>query len=151
MSRVLEIASAACLGVLAGAMLLIAVSVVPFWQSLEPPEFLSWFARYSSLIGGLMVPLGAIATLTTVVAALSAWRTTASGARWFLVASALVVGVALVYPLYFSSANEAFVQGTLVPAEVPQELLRWRAWHWARTVAGLGAFLAALVGLSRRH
>src|SRR5918992_3224736 len=38
-------------GLLTGAMLLIGVSIVGFWKSLTPSEFVSWFASYSSRLG----------------------------------------------------------------------------------------------------
>src|SRR5882724_8207910 len=61
--RAASIVSAFLLGLLAGAMLLIAFAVAPFWQSLPPAEFRAWFAANAFRIGRLMIPLGAGAAL----------------------------------------------------------------------------------------
>jgi hypothetical protein len=47
-------------GLLTGAMLLIGISIVGFWKSLTPSDFVSWFASHSSRLGVIMIPLGAI-------------------------------------------------------------------------------------------
>jgi hypothetical protein len=48
-------------------MFVIGVSFVGYWQSLEPSAFLNWFAANADRIGGLMLPLGAAATLARSV------------------------------------------------------------------------------------
>ena len=40
------------LGLFAGAMLLIGYAFVGYWQSLDPREFLNWFAAHSHRISG---------------------------------------------------------------------------------------------------
>src|SRR5207244_2241495 len=65
--RPASIASAFLLGLLAGAMLLIALAVAPFWQSLPPAEFRAWFAANAFRVGRLMIPLGAAAAITLAV------------------------------------------------------------------------------------
>src|SRR5437870_1934362 len=52
--RAASLASAFLLGLLAGSMLLIALAVAPFWQSLPPAEFRAWFAAHAFRIGRLM-------------------------------------------------------------------------------------------------
>src|SRR5207247_10844602 len=68
--RAVSIASAFLLGLLAGAMLLIALAVAPFWQSLPPAEFRAWFVPNAFRIGRLMIPVGAAAAPAAVAAAL---------------------------------------------------------------------------------
>ena len=130
--------AAALLGLLAGAMLLIAVALVPWWQSLEPTEFARWFREHSPAIGRLMLPLGAGgAALACTAAGLTRRRD-----LW--VAAALAVFTVATYPLYFAAANAAIAGGNLESSQIAAELARWRTWHWLRTVAGLSAFLIAL-------
>jgi len=148
MASVFTCLAAATLGLLAGAMLLIAVAIVPFWTSLEPTEFARWFRDHSPLLGRIMIPLGASATVSAVVAALLVRAVSAPAFRWLAVAAALAIAVAAVYPFYFGSANAALAGGDLAPGEIAAELQRWRSWHWFRTVAGALAFLAALRGLA---
>jgi hypothetical protein len=132
------------LGLLAGAMLLIAAAIVPFWSSLEPSEFARWFRDHSPLLARIMLPLGAGATLLSLLTAALVRPRSSLAFRWWALVAALAVAVAAVYPLYFVAANAALAGGSLSPDEVALELQRWRTWHWVRTVAGTLAFLAAL-------
>jgi len=136
---------ATCLvGLLTGAMLVIAVSLAPYWASLEPRAISASFAATAPWIGRLMVPLGAGATLSTLVAA----SVVVVGQRgewlWLAAAAVLMVFVAAIYPLYYTAANAALASGAGTPAEIGAELARWRLWHWVRLAAGLLAFLALL-------
>jgi hypothetical protein len=141
----LALVAALALGLLAGAMLLIAVALVPYWTSLEPAEFARWFRDHASLIGRLMIPLGVAAAALT---ALAAWLARpAPASRWLLLAAGLATVVGALYPVYFSAANASIASGALAPDEVAAELRRWRTWHAVRTAAGLAAFLAALRAL----
>src|SRR5207249_11722766 len=104
--RAVSIASAFLLGLLAGAMLLIALAVTPFWQSLPPAEFRVWFAANAFRIGRLMIPLGAAAAIAALAAALAARRLPAR--RSHLRAAACAVGVAIVTLAVNEPANERF-------------------------------------------
>src|SRR5207245_10618722 len=104
--RPASIASAFLLGLLAGAMLLIALAVAPFWQSLPPAEFRAWFAANAFRIGRLMIPLGAPAALAAVAAALAARRPPAR--RSHLRAAACPLGVAAIPLGVNEPANQAF-------------------------------------------
>jgi hypothetical protein len=148
MAQLLALLAALFLGLLAGAMFLIATAIVPYWRSLEAAEFTAWFRKYSPLVGRVMLPLGASATLFAIIAAFAARSGDGAGFLWLTTAAGLAVIVAAVYPVYFTSANAALAGGDLQSSEVAVELGRWRAWHWLRTSAGLLAFLAALCGLA---
>jgi type III secretory pathway component EscV len=140
--------AAATLALLAGAMLLIAVAIAPFWAALEPAEFTRVFRESASLIGQFMLPLGASSTVLVIVAAVLARMASSPSFPWFTLAAALAVAVAGIYPLYFTSANASLAGGSLDASQVAAELGRWRGWHWARTGAGVVGFLAALRGLA---
>ncbi len=145
--RATSIASAFLLGLLAGAMLLIALAVVPFWQSLPPAEFRAWFAANSSRIGRLMIPLGAGAALAALAAALAARGLPTR--RSHLRAAACALGVAVITLAVNEPANERFAApGALGDAETRALLTRWVAWHWVRIALGVGGFLAALRALT---
>jgi hypothetical protein len=139
-----SIASAFLLGLLAGAMLLIALAVAPFWQSLPPAEFRAWFAANAFRIGRLMIPLGAAAALAAVAAALAARGLPAR--RSHLRAAACALGVAAITLAVNEPANERFA--ALGDAETRTLLARWVAWHWVRVALGVGGFLAALRALT---
>jgi hypothetical protein len=135
------------LGLLAGGMLVIGVSLVSFWKSLSPSEFQAWFASYSHLVGRLMIPLGVGGTAITVATVVASWRGSATGRRWLLVAAVSVTGVMVTYPLFFAATNETFARGGLSDAAARSLLDRWAIWHWIRTGLGALGFVAALRAL----
>ena len=144
--RPASIASAFLLGLLAGAMLLIALAVAPFWQSLPPAEFRAWFAANAFRIGRLMIPLGAAAALAAVAAALARGL---PARRSHLRAAACALGVAAITLAVNEPANQRFAApGALGDAETRALLARWVAWHWVRVALGVGGFLAALRALT---
>ncbi len=73
-AQLLAVGSVVLTGLFTGAMLLVGVALVTFWQSLEPQAFLDWFAAHSHRVGRLMVPLGGAAVLATWAAAAVLWR-----------------------------------------------------------------------------
>jgi hypothetical protein len=149
-SSTLLILTSLVLGLLAGGMLVIGVSLVGFWKSLAPRDFQVWFASHSHLIGRLMIPLGAGAVAVTVTTVISCWRGPATCRRWLVIAAFSVVGVMVTYPLFFAATNQALERGGLSDAAVGTLLDRWVTWHWLRTALGTFAFFAALRALHER-
>jgi len=49
-AQLFALLATAALGLLAGAMLLIAVALTPFWAALEPLAFARWFQDHSLLL-----------------------------------------------------------------------------------------------------
>ena len=147
--RVLEITTTFCLGLLAGAMLLIGGAIVPYWFSLDPPAFAAWFTRNSSFLAAVMVPLGGTTVLLSLATALSSWRSRSPARSYFATAAALAGVVALIYLVEHVSLNADIGSGSLSPAELVSARESWRAWHWARVGAGVLGFLAGLVGLAQ--
>jgi hypothetical protein len=147
MARPLAYASALLLGLLSGAMLLIAVSFVPFWRGLAPAEFRSWFSVNSPAIAALMFPLGT----SSAIASITAWMFAAAKAarRWHLYAMLCALGVVLVTLVINEPANRLFAEpGALNDDETSALLTRWIAWHWVRLLLGMGAFYAAVSALA---
>src|SRR5437899_1868563 len=140
--RAASIASTFLLGLLAGAMLLVALAVAPFWQSLPPAEFRAWFAANAFRIGRLMIPLGAGAALAALAAALAARGLPTQ--RSHLRAAACALGVAAITLAVNEPANQRFAApGALGDAETRTLLARWVAWHWGRAPLGAGRLPAA--------
>jgi len=137
------------LGLLGGGMLVIGVSFVSFWKSLSPSDFQAWFASYSHLIGGLMIPLGVGGVVVTVAAVVACWRGPATCRQWLLIAALSVVGVMLTYPIFFAATNAASERGGLSDSAARSLLDRWSMWHWIRTGLGIVGFMAALRALQR--
>jgi NADH:ubiquinone oxidoreductase subunit H len=134
-------------GLLTGGMLLIGISIVGFWKSLTPSDFVSWFAAHSSRLGTIMIPLGAITVLVSLAAAVVAWRSHAKQRRWAVIAALCALCVMVSYPIFFAGANASFMAGGLSDSAVRALLDKWAIWHWARTFLGLAGFVAAVLAL----
>jgi len=133
------------LGLLAGAMLLIAVGVAPFWQAVPPLAFRGWFALHAWRIGRLMRPLGAGAALVAGIAWMGAWRSTDGRRVWRGMAALAAVGVALITLLVNEPANQLFARpGALTDDATAALLVSWMRWHWVRVGLGMLGFYAAL-------
>ena len=143
----LAMLSCLVLGLLAGGMLVIGVSFVSFWQSLEPAAFQAWFASYSHLVGRLMIPLGAGSVAATAATLVTCWSGPAARRRWLLIAALSALGVMATYPIFFAGTNAALLRGGLSDPTVRSLLERWAAWHWLRTGLGIAGFFAALRAL----
>lgn len=142
--------AAGALGLAAGALLAQAAVLVPWWRSLEPVAFLDWYAAHSGLLFRFFAPLEIVAALLAIAAAaLERWPL--RGESGFQLAAALLaVAVLGAFPLYFAEVNASFTSGSTPHDAVADELTRWAAWHWARTVLEGAAFGAALLRMRER-
>jgi len=129
------------LGLMAGALLAEGAILVRFWRSMQPEAFLGWYKEHAALLQKFFGPLEVAAAVLTIVAA------TLSRSSLLIVSALLAVAVLAVFPLYFQRANTSFAKGTIAATRVAEELRRWAAWHWSRTVMAVAAFLAAVVAV----
>ena len=147
LARVLQDAALLLLGLFAGAMLVIGVSFVGYWQSLEPSTFLNWFATNADRIGGLMLPLGAAATLAALGSAAVTWSSGGRTRRWSAASAVLAVSILVVYFVVHAPRNAAFTSGRMPPERVAGELAVWARWHWVRVLLGVAAFWTQLAAI----
>ena len=136
-------AAAGLLGLLGGALLLLALGFAPYWQSLDPAEFSRLFGANAPIIGAAMMPLGfSAAGLTWLSTVLAVWKKLPSRI-WLVAASICALCMIMVFPLYFAGANAALIAGEMSGAEITAELTRWEKMHWLRTIAAIvGCFCA---------
>jgi Domain of unknown function (DUF1772) len=134
-------------GLLTGAMLLIGISIVGFWKSLTPSDFVSWFASHSSRLGVIMIPLGTITLLLSLATVAVSWRSRSRQRQWGMIAALCALFIMVSYPIFFAGANASFIGGDLPDAAVRVLLDKWAVWHWGRTLLGLIGFVAATLAL----
>ena len=144
---VLRSLSVAAWGLFVGAMLTEAFVLVPYWRSLPPNEFFTWYAANDRRLLGFIGPLTVVATLVVVAAALASLWTRHPGRWWALLAAVLTVVVVLMFPLYFAKANANFAAAKINPADLPTRLARWATWHGVRTGLSFAALAATLMSL----
>jgi Anthrone oxygenase len=135
MERKASAASALTTGVLAGAMILIRLVLVPSWRRGATSEFKPWFIENSPRLRNVMVPLGTVAAATTTANALITHRGRAD------LAAAAAVGVGLVTMTVNEPLNARFAGPDPID---PADLDRWVRWHDVRVVLGLIAAWASV-------
>jgi hypothetical protein len=131
--------SAALIALFTGAMLVIRVVFVPFWQRLSPDAFRRWFRDNSGRIGAVMFPLGTAATLSATAAAVVSRDLPRARRQPLWLAAACTIGVTVVTMLVNEPANEQFNGYDLPVDETPALLVRWRRWHNIRVLLGAAA------------
>ena len=151
LTRIVQDLAVVLLGLFAGAMLLIGVAFVGFWQSLPPEAFLAWFATHSYRIGGVMLPLGVAATIAAIASAVITWRTGGRVRVWALTAAVLAVLVIVIYLVVHAPMNAAFAASSVAAENVSRHLGTWATWHWVRVVLGVGAFYTEVLSIRWRR
>ena len=132
------------LGLLAGALLLLAMGLIPYWQELEPSSFVPIFRDNSAHIANFMMPLGFSATgITWLALGLAVCKKTPSK-NWLIAASVCALCMLATFPIYFSGANAALAEGIIPTAELSNALSQWQLIHWIRTIAALLGCICAL-------
>jgi hypothetical protein len=150
LSRPLAVLTAVLNGLLAGAMVLIEILLVPFWRGVPPAEFRDWFTAHSGRIRALMVPLGAGAGVVATASAAAHVAERREGAAASVAAAASTAGVVAITIKVNEPANRRFTSGTLTDAETAELLGQWARWHDVRVGLGLAATVAAALALARR-
>lgn len=146
-ARVVAIITVVALGISAGALITEGEVLVPYWQSLPPSDFLSWYHDNAGLLFNFFGPAEIVAAVLALTSALMFAVKRLQGSSWLIVAAAFAIAVLLAFPLYFKDVNASFAAGTIAVKDVAVELERWATWHWSRTVLALAAFVAAVLGV----
>lgn len=141
--------AALLLGLLGGALLLLALGLVPYWQSLQALEFTQWFGTNVHFIATAMKPLGFSATaIVWLATGLAVWKKLPTR-YWLIAASVCAFCMLATFPIYFSGTNAALASGVLSAQEAADTLLTWQGVHWVRTIAAIiGCFCAIKAGYS---
>lgn len=132
-------------GAFIGAMVLIAVVLVPFWQTLKPQAFLDWFTAYGSTIGSIMIPFGPGVLLLAILAFFldKEYRL-----LWGLTTLFTLANI-LYFPFFFLPTNNSFSEQTIAIQEIDTTLLRWLQFHWQRIAFALAALITSTLAVTK--
>jgi hypothetical protein len=133
MRKVLQAASAATSGSLAGAMLVIRVVLVPAWRQAATTDFKPWFVTNAPRLRSVMLPLGVASVATTTLNALVTRRGRP------IVGAAAAAGVVAITTTVNEPLNARFEGPDPVD---PADLERWSRWHDVRVALGFVSALA---------
>jgi hypothetical protein len=141
------LAAAALLGLLAGALLAEGALLVPYWRTLSAEQFYALHPTYGPLLYRFYAPLTVAAPLAALLSAGVATAADADGAAAAWGAALLANALVACYGLFFRRANDDFSRRAVTPADLPAALARWAAWHRARVVIAILAFVCSLLAL----
>jgi hypothetical protein len=150
-SQLLPLMAAASLGLLAGALLAEDRLLLPYWRTLSADTFYALHPSYGPRLYRFFAPLTMAAPMIAVLAAIqSVLQSDGPGARATAAIAAAVLTCSLVaiYLVYFKSANDAFARHAVSAEDLPAALARWAAWHRARVLICVAAFILSLVVLT---
>ena len=144
--RTIPLLTVALNGAFIGSMVLIALVLVPFWESIKPQEFLNWFSIYGSNIGNLMIPLG---PGVLILALLSLFQDKKNKNLW-IVTIILTLANILYFPFYFLPTNTSFAEHTIPITDVSNELSNWLNYHWQRIFFAIGALITSILTIIKK-
>lgn len=148
MIELLYALTAGILGIFAGAQIAEGVLFVPYWKSMEPAAFYKEHKTFGPIIYKFFAPLTIAATLIPIGTTIYALMTDAPGKMIALLTGVFTLLFFSTYSIYFKKANQSFADASLNEEELPQELIKWGKWHWARIYLELAALICALVALA---
>ena len=137
------------LGLLSGALLLLATGLVPYWQSLDPNPVTPIFKEQSQFIAAAMMPLGFAAAGVTWLATLFALWKKHESRYWLIAASVCALCMLTTFLLYFKETNSALASGSIAVADIPDVLSTWGFVHWMRTIAAILGCLCAIKAVQK--
>ena len=144
-NKTIQLLTVALNGAFIGAMMLIALVLVPFWKASEPQVFLDWFTAYGGNIGSLMIPLGPGVLILAIIALL---LNKENKLLWGLTIVLTLANI-LYFPIYYLPTNNSFSEQTITVSEVNGELSTWLSYHWQRTLFALGALITSTMAVSK--
>ena len=121
-----------------GTMLCIGLAFGGYWTSLPPEDFLAWFAGNSGFIARSIPVVAGPALLGLVGSLWLARRDKCARGPW-VIASAAMLGLAVVTGAYHLPVNAALASGAIPPDSVPATLRTWLTLHALRIALGLTA------------
>lgn len=125
-----------------GVMLCIGVTLGGYWQSLQPQDFLEWFAVNDRF---LMTVITLIAPPTIIGVVGSLWISWNSPDFRLWALSTLCIAIVMVMTaVYYLPANTAFANGSVEIGEVANRLNQWILIHYVRIAL---AMLASVFGV----
>lgn len=147
--KILLFLSTCILGVFCGTQLAEAALIVPYWKGLSADDFFTFYKTYGAKLHQFYAPLTVFATLLPIVTFIYSLLSKSKTPLLIWLMAIFCVLFFLTFFIYFKDANVSFAERTISNKELPQELMKWAKWHWARVVFELIAFVCGLISLLR--
>jgi hypothetical protein len=147
--KILLFLSTCSLGIFLGTQLAEAVLLVPYWKELSSDDFFILHKTYGKRLYQFYAPITIAATIfptiTFVYSLLN--KPKIDILMWLMLIFTLLFFAT--YYIYFKEANLSFAERTISNEALPNELIKWGKWHWARVSCEAIAFVCGLILLSK--
>ncbi len=144
-NKIVQLLAVALNGAFIGAMILIAIVLVPFWKASAPQVFLDWFTAYGNSIGSIMIPLG---PGVLVLAIIALFLNKDNKFLWILTVVFTIINI-LYFPIYYLPTNTSFQEQTIAINEVSGKLSDWLKYHWQRIFFAVAALITSIIAISK--
>ncbi len=117
-----------------GSQITEGMLLVPYWQSLSPIDFYTYYQDFGPAINRFYTVLTILALIIPI--GLSAYfsRTKSSGLTFSLISALFAILFVSFFYIYFKETNELFYQSAFDGDDLRNELITWSKWHWGRVV-----------------
>ncbi|MCF0074214.1 DUF1772 domain-containing protein [Dyadobacter sp. CY261] len=133
-----------------GGCLVILLVLVPFWQTMSPAGFLSWFSMNAKALGSTMLPLEMMPLMSSIILSVNAFKKKLANKNAWMIAAICNLLVLVIFIAYFMPANFAMAGGTLAESKVASELLQWKSFHAIRTSLSILALFSGWFAMTRQ-
>lgn len=131
-----------------GALLNIGLTFGPYWKSLDPADFLDWYARNLHFFA-LTISLCLGATLVGLLGSVwSSWSDVRNRTLWSAALACIVI-LLTITAIINGPLNGQFSSKSVPIEQVPAALNTWLTAHAIRIALGLTASVLSVVALSR--
>jgi hypothetical protein len=134
MKQFLLYSSIAIFSIFIGSQITEGVLLVPYWKSISPDDFYSYYKQFGPSIGQFYTILTIIAALIPISISIYCKRINSKALKLALISSFFAILFIACFYAYFKGANELFYQASLSDLELKEELVTWNYWHWRRIV-----------------
>lgn len=130
-----------------GSQITEGVLLVPYWQSLSPTDFYSYYKEFGPSIGQFYTVLTISAALIPVCLSIYCKVIDSKAIKYALVSSFFAILFVSSFYIYFRSTNELFFQATLSDSALENELVIWSYWHWGRIIIEFASLVFLILTL----
>lgn len=149
MKKYLSYLLVAIFAIFVGSQITEGVILVPYWQSLSAPDFYDFYGEFGGIIGRFYTILTIIAALIPLGLTVYFRMTRSKGFGDALISTLLSVLFIAAFYVYFKGVNESFFQSAFSEAELKNELVTWRDWHWGRVLLEIGSLFFLIRSLDK--
>lgn len=150
MKQFLSFLLVAIFSIFIGSQITEGAILLPYWQSLTPNNFYSYYNEFGPSIGKFYTILTIIAALIPIAVSIYYKAINSKALKFALISSFFAILFVSSFYIYFKDTNELFYQAALSDNDLKNELIIWGYWHWGRISIECLSLVFLILALSSR-